>query len=229
MKRRFWISVVAALLSVAVVIVLAACSSNIQQTGYPYGWGSGPGGMMGPGMMGPGMMGGGTYNPDAEPISLEEAASSVRRYLNAYGSNLELKEVMEFAWNYYAEVEERDTGVHAMELLVDKYTAQVYPEMGPNMMWNTRYGTMGHFGGGGAASDMPVRPDQARDLAQKYLDRTVPGLTVGEPDAFYGYYTIHTFKDGNLEGMLSVNGYTGAVWYHNWHGYFIQMREFGEK
>lgn len=22
--------------------------------------------------------------------------------------------------------------------------------------------------------------------------------------------------------MLSVNGYTGAVWYHNWHGQFIQ-------
>jgi len=229
MKRKYWVAAAVTLLSIALVITLAACSANTQQPGYNYSWGTGPGGMMGPGMMGPGMMGGGAYNPDAEPISIEEAAISVRRYLNAYGSALELKEVMEFAWNYYAEVEEKDTGVHAMELLVDKYTAQVYPEMGPNMMWNTRYGTMGYFGGGGPTADMPVRPDQARDQAQRYLDRTVQGLTAGEPDAFYGYYTLHTFKDGNLEGMLSVNGYTGAVWYHNWHGYFIQMQEFGEE
>jgi len=26
--------------------------------------------------------------------------------------------------------------------------------------------------------------------------------------------------------MLSINGYTGDVWYHNWHGDFIQMKEF---
>jgi len=26
-------------------------------------------------------------------------------------------------------------------------------------------------------------------------------------------------------GMLSVNGYTGQVWYHNWHGAFIQELE----
>jgi len=25
--------------------------------------------------------------------------------------------------------------------------------------------------------------------------------------------------------MLSVNGYTGAVWYHTWHGSFLGMKE----
>jgi len=25
--------------------------------------------------------------------------------------------------------------------------------------------------------------------------------------------------------MLSVNGYSGQVWYHNWHGQFVDMLE----
>ena len=28
-----------------------------------------------------------------------------------------------------------------------------------------------------------------------------------------------------IEGVLSVNGYTGEVWYHTWHGPFIGMKE----
>ena len=32
-------------------------------------------------------------------------------------------------------------------------------------------------------------------------------------------------KDGQVFGMLSVNGYSGEVWYHNWHGAFIEMEE----
>ena len=28
-----------------------------------------------------------------------------------------------------------------------------------------------------------------------------------------------------LYGMLSVNGYNGEVWYHDWHGRFLNMEE----
>ena len=189
-------------------------------------------GMMGPGMMGPGgMMGGwGGYNPNAEQITIDEAAEAVERYLSAYWQDLVLAEVMEFAWNFYAEVEEETTGIHAMELLIDKYTGQVYPEMGPNMMWNTKYGMMGnYYGGTSPTANMPVTQEQARELAQQFLDDNLPGVTVGEADTFYGYYTLHTLKDGKVEGMLSVNGYNGAVWYHNWHGTFIGMEEFHDE
>jgi hypothetical protein len=41
----------------------------------------------------------------------------------------------------------KDTGTGAMELLINKPSGQVYPEPGPNMMWNTKYGMM--FGSGG--------------------------------------------------------------------------------
>jgi len=204
------------------------------QSAYPYG----PGGARGPGMMGsgmgPGMMGGtwGGYYPapNASPITIDQAADAARRYFGAYGGSLELGEVMDFAQNYYAEVEEKDTGIHAMELLIDKYTGRVSPEIGPNIMWNTKYSPMGNMMGGYRsgvpAAAMPVVPDQAVSLAQQYLDAGRTGLTVVEADVFYGYYTLHTLRNGQTEGMLSVNGYTGDVWYHNWHGAFLGMKEY---
>ena len=195
----------------------------------------GQGGMMGGqgGMMGGqgDMMGGsGTYDPDAKQITIDEAAKMVERYLRAYyGRDLVLIEVMEFTWNFYAEVEEKGTGTHAMELLIDKYTGQVSPEMGPNMMWNTKYGMMGSYSESRApTAEMSVTPEQARTIAQRFLNTNLPGVTVGEADTFYGYYTLHTLKDGQIEGMLSVHGDTGAVWYHTWHGPFIGVEEFQE-
>lgn len=190
--------------------------------------------MMGRGGTGPGMMGGGwgNYNrsPDSKPITIDQAADAVRLYLNVYGGKLILMEVMDFAWNYYAEVEEKDTGIHAMELLIDKYTGRVSPEMGPNMMWNTKYSPMGgmmaNYGGGSPTANMPVSADRAKTLAQQYQDTSLPGLTVAEADTFYGYYTLHTLQNGQVEGMLSINGYTGSVWYHSWHGPFLGMKEY---
>ena len=50
----------------------------------------------------------------------------------------------------------------------------------------------------------------------------------GTPDPFYGYYTLHFLKDGRIEGMLSVHGNTGQVWYHSWQGDFVRMTEHHE-
>ena len=48
--------------------------------------------------------------------SLDEARAAFERAVEGYGNpNLEVTEVMEFANNYYAEVEEKDTGIGAME------------------------------------------------------------------------------------------------------------------
>ena len=166
------------------------------------------------------------------PIALDQAIESARRYLTSYGNpDLVLTEVMEFSDNFYAEVEEKSTGVHAFELLIDRYTGVVYPEPGPNMMWNTHYGHMGGMmGGWGGRQDevMFVTPESAREIAQGWLDKFLPGTSAAEQaDAFYGYYTIHIMKDGQVYGMLSVNGYSGDIWYHTWHGDFIGMKEFG--
>jgi len=217
-----------------------------QVTPYPSAqpWGYGPG-MMGRSRsgdgswgMGPGMMGGygaqgWVYPGNDTPITLDQAVESARQYMAAYGNpDLALTEVMGFSENYYAEVEEQSTGIHAFEVLIDRYTGAVYPEPGPNMMWNAKYGHMNRMMGGwerGQTGSTSVTPEKALGLAQEWLDQYLPGTSAAEKaDAFYGYYTIHVMKEGQVYGMLSVNGYTGDVWYHTWHGDFIEMTELEE-
>jgi hypothetical protein len=182
-------------------------------------------------------------------LSIDQAAEETRKYLKDFWSpDLKLSEVWEFDNQFYAEVKERSTGVGAFELLLNKWTGAVVPEPGPNMMWNTKYGHMGFgmmgggmmggpgwgWGGRGAyrgwpnpAKEMTVTPEQAHQYAQQFLDARLPGTTVEkDADIFYGYYTITVLKEGAVYGMLGVNGYTGWVWYHEWHGKFIQMKEF---
>ena len=72
-------------------------------------------------------------------------------------------------------------------------------------------------------------PDEAQDIAQRWLDANLPGRAAGNPDAFYGYYTLHFLKEGKVEGMLSVHGSTGEIWHHSWHGGFVQMTEHGDQ
>ena len=104
----------------------------------------------------------------------------------------------------------------------------VMPEPGPNVMWNTKYGVMGGMMGiyrQSASSPMTVTVDQAKATAQQFLDASFSGTTAGDVDTYYGYYNVDVLKNGNTFGMLSVNGYTGQVWYHSWHGAYIQTVE----
>lgn len=143
-------------------------------------------------------------------------------YLASYGSGLEVAEVMEFSQNFYLVIREADTGRGAFELLVDPYLGAVSPEIGPNMMWNLKYG---HMGGGTGDSALTI--EEARQLAQQALDANLSGATIeGEGMAFYGYYTFDYEMNGQVAGMLSVNGLTGDVWPHTWHGDFISEEEF---
>ena len=74
------------------------------------------------------------------------------------------------------------------------------------------------------AYEMSVSGEQAREIAQEELNRIQPGTEIDdEVDVFYGYYTIHVLRNGEVFGMLSVNGTTGQVWYHDWHGEFVEM------
>jgi len=64
-------------------------------------------------------------------------------------------------------------------------------------------------------------PAQAKTFAQTFLNGYLAGTTPASPETFYGYYTLDIMKGGGIYGMLSVNGYTGQVWYHSWHGQYI--------
>ncbi|HEX2909916.1 MAG TPA: hypothetical protein VH186_03845 [Chloroflexia bacterium] len=75
---------------------------------------------------------------------------------------------------------------------------------------------------------MSVTADKALQIAQSYLDKAYPGVkTMQKADEFPGYYTVDVQLNGKISGMLSVNGYTGQVWYHTWHGQFLQMVDYG--
>ena len=86
------------------------------------------------------------------PLTIDQATQVAQRYVTALNNpDLKVTEVEEYTNNFYVQVHEKSTGNGVFELLVDKYTGNVYPEMGPNMMWNTKYttttGMMGLFSG----------------------------------------------------------------------------------
>jgi hypothetical protein len=220
---------------IGLLITLVGCAPDRTPQGpsYPYhqggvgpGWMMGPGGMMGSGgMMGPGE----PYETGGKRITMDEATSIVENYLQQYGNtDLKADEIMEFQYNFYVQFSEKGTGIGAFEALIDPYTGDMYPEPGPNMMWNTRYGMMSGMMWGTPAINAPmsVTAEEAEQYAQKFVDGYLPGAKVGDAERFYGYYTLHVLKDGQIYGMLSVNGYTGQVWYHSWHGQFLGMEEF---
>jgi len=202
-------------------------------------------------MMGNGrspMMGGGfgyeSGSANIQPLTVDEARQSAQTYLDTLGVNdLALSEVMIFDNNAYVLVREESTGIGAFELLVDPVSKLAYPEHGPNMMWNLKYSGLNHqnmLGGrgfmmgqnfldttpGDVSADMTLTEEQAVQAAQAYLDQYLPGTAIADhATAFYGYYTLDFTREGKVVGMSSVNGYSGQVFVHNWHGTFIQESE----
>ena len=249
-------------------------NAQINQPGWMMGnWnGQAVPGMMGNGQFGPGMMGDGQYGgmmgmmmsggmmggqygsgmmgnygglTDVNPLSIKEAETAVTNYLTSLSNdNLSLGEIMIFDNHAYAQIIDQSSGIGAFEVLVDPVSGNVFPEPGPNMMWNTEYGMMsgsnfgimggmmndqygsGMMGGYGypANAEIIVTADEAVTTAQEYLDTYLPGKTAdATTDAFPGYYTLHVLEDGETIGMLSVNAYNGQVFLHHWHGTFIEM------
>lgn len=228
MNKKLLVSgllIVTLLLSIPVLT-----SANVKENFGGWGMGQGlPGmGMMGSSMMGihGNMMGSGGIALK-EPVDSEKAEELVNDYLKTSGlEGISLAEVMEFDTHFYVETREDQSGKYAQEFILDKRTGSISPEMGPNMMWNVKYGHMGGMmmGYSSETSDKPsVSPEDSIKIANDFLKGNNSGETAAEPHEFYGYYTLHTLKDGKIVGMLSVNSATGQVWYHTWHGNFVGM------
>jgi len=198
-------------------------------------------------MMGNGrnMMGGYGYNnANVTPLTIDQTKAAAESYLSTLdNSDLEIAEIMIFDNNGYVIVKEISTGIGAFELLVDPASQVAYPEHGSNMIWNLKYSGLNHenmMGGFSGMmsgwdnatsldvnSEMTVTPEQAIEYAQQYLDASIAGATAAaDPIQFYGYYTLDFEKDGKVVGMLSINGYSGQVFLHTWHGTFIEETEY---
>ena len=181
---------------------------------------------------------------NGKKLSPDDIENIVEDYIEGYGDNLKVSDIFVYKdADYYVSVEEKDSGRGAMELLVNPYTGQVYPEYGPNMMWNEKYSMHGGYGMmgnsrwgmmGGTSnyqqynnrdSSKRINKDEAIKIADKYMKEnfgeefSVPG----DGHEFYGYYTFHIDQGDNTVGMMSVNYYTGDSWYHEWHGELEQV------
>lgn len=109
------------------------------------------GDMMSGGMGGmTGGMGGMMSAPVSEaalPITIDQAVDAARRYVDGQGNpDLKVGEIREFTNDFYARVDEKSTGAGAYELSIDRNTGNATPEMGPNLIWNTRYNRGGNSG-----------------------------------------------------------------------------------
>ena len=87
---------------------------------------------------------------------------------------------------------------------------------------NTRYGRSGPAAATGSPS---ISAEQAQQLADRWLGENAPGRVASTADAYPGYYTLETASRGQIDGMLSVNAITGAVWAHTWHGRFLAKED----
>ena len=92
---------------------------------------------------------------DAQPV---RTIGEARRQAQSFADRLDLKvvEVMQFANNYYARLDDK-SGKPATEVLVDPSSGRVSIEYGPAMMWNTRYGVAHGRSGGGMMSKVTSR------------------------------------------------------------------------
>ncbi|WP_432666063.1 hypothetical protein R9X47_07085 [Wukongibacter baidiensis] len=218
-------------------------NGNVVGSGYGNGYRmmNGFGGHMGFGHMGnehmSGMMGawGNSNNYkyyNSEKMSEDEIKETVEKYIETYDENLEIGDMFVYKnSDYYVSIEEEDTGKGAMELLVNPYSGAIYPEYGPNMMWNEKYGMHGSRGFGmmgmGSWNNINIYDSlekldrkKAVSIADEYVKEILDKdySVENEGHEFYGYYTFHVSKDDETVGMLSVNHYSGNVWYHTWHG-----------
>ena len=248
-----------------VVGVIVAAGALALATGVSasvaFGQGTMPGGMSGMGMVGGMSMMGGPFSPSARPVSMDQAIEVLKQRPAAHHlDGFVLDEVEAYTQNYYGQFKEQSTGRGAIQVLVDRYTDQAVPEMGPNMMWNTKYGQImmgemmngmgmggmgmpGMMGGGmgspgmmaapasGTGTDTPaaqISLEDARRAAGRFLSGYLPGARVGNGDAFYGYDHFDVLRGIRQVGMLSVNDRTGQVWYHTWHGEFLEKRKIAQ-
>jgi hypothetical protein len=184
-------------------------------------------------------------------ISIDQATSAVQTYLRKMGySNLGIATMQEYSNMYYAQVVEQNNGTGAFELAVNKTTGVVTPMQGPTIVWNMKYGVTsagmmgylystsssgGMMGGNGMmqwlrgtpTTNMAIIMEQAKTIAQQYLDANYTGTTVGQVTTYYGYYTMQILKDGKPVGMMGVYGSTGQVMNYTWMGTFMQQKIIG--
>lgn len=201
--------------------------------GYMGGRGVGPGtghmgggtgyGMAGAGGMMQGLMGNTMFygyldvlNPIGNP---NEARDAIQAFIGASNSGLQISELWEYGTIFKAELSDTG-GVKAFDLIADKFTGAVMPEMGMSMMLNASYGKS-MYRTSGFGKNLAITPDQAAGLAQDFITENGLGYTLGTPETYPGYYKFHTTESNAPKKFgidIMVNGYNGGIWMNTLFG-----------
>ena len=149
-----------------------------------------------------------------KPIkTTNEAVAAIQAFLDATRSNLEITTVWEYKTAFKAELSDTK-GQKAFDILADKLTGAVTPEMGFNMMMNASWGSALHktrnFG-----AKLVLTPQDAIAAAEAFLAKNAAVLdyTLTDPETYPGYYKFHTADAAGKPGVdIMVNGYNGRIW-----------------
>jgi hypothetical protein len=180
--------------------------------GMGYGMG-GVGGIMS-GMMGNTISHGYLYvlSPIQDP---DAARTAFRDFLAASTSSLVVSNIWDYPTAYVAEIEDT-SGAKAFDLIADKLTGTVGPEMGLSMMLNASYGKS-MYKVSGFAKKLTLTAEQALTITQAFIDKNPVlsnnGFTPQTAEAYPGYYKFHTLDAlGGFGPDIMVNGYNGGIW-----------------
>lgn len=217
-----------------VMTLIAGLSIFVSATSFAMmGPGMGPG--TGPGMMGhnhPGGMGSGMANAGgmshglmlrsishalldvlAPVTTAQGAVAAAQSFIDSANSSLLISEIWEYQSVYKAELSD-STGQRAFDLIVEKLTGAVTPEMGLSMMMNASWGKMLHKTPA-FKQKLTVSVDEATAAAQTFINNNIAVInyTLAAPETYPGYYKFHTTDTLGNPGMdIMINGFTSGIW-----------------
>jgi len=173
-------------------------------------------GMVGAGGMVSGMMGNtmshGYLDVFSPLTDSGDAEDAIQAFLVSSNSNLKISELWEYETAYVAELSDVN-GAKAFDLIADKFTGAVTPEMGLSMMMNASYGRS-LYKMSGFKKNLNLTPEEATTIAGDFVTDNLLGYTLGLPETYPGYYKFHTTITGSTNpGMdIMVGGYNGGIW-----------------
>lgn len=146
---------------------------------------------------------------------------------NRYSSSFEIVDMVAYSNSpYYLVLKEKNQKNAAFGLMFDPVQGVVYPEYGPNMVWNQQFGMGFMMGWNNRANSEKIDKDTALANARSFARNN--GLRVrNDGYQFNGYYSFYLENNNQPLGLVSVNAYSGEVWAHNWHGNLVEIIEVG--
>ncbi len=168
-------------------------------------------------------------------LTMDQVEERVKDYLRDLNdSNIQVEEIIEFANRFYVRFSEKDTGINAFAALINPFTGRMYAWHHADKFWNTKYKGESYRLSTGEpqpidwpSGPMTITEGQALSNAAEAIlgPRGIADADVGSAQPFYGYYTIPILRQGNVIGLVNVNGYTGTVCYESCHGSVLDSVE----